>query len=79
MARIKGETSMSVLLFVVALFCGFVAGRVSDKNETPKTTDSEQKLREELAVAKNLNDSLFTDLQEAKETIWKLKNASKNK
>ena len=46
MARIKGETSMSVLLFVVALFCGFVAGRVSDKNETPKTTDSEQKLRE---------------------------------
>jgi len=64
---------MSTLLFLVALFCGFVAGRVSAKSEPPPYNDREAKLQEDLTVAKNLNESLFTDLQKAKETIWKLK------
>jgi len=58
------------------MFCGFVAGRVSAKNAPPPLTDNELKLTEKLTVAQNLNNSLLVDLQEAKETIWKLKNAS---
>jgi len=70
---------MSIVLFMAAIFCGFVAGRVSVKHETTNLSNNKSKLAEKLAVAQNLNESLFVDLQEAKETIWKLKNANKNK
>jgi len=64
---------MSIILFLAALFCGYFAGRVSVKNDKPDLSNKEVKLQEELTVAKNLNDSLYVDLQEAKETIQKLK------
>ena len=64
---------MSIILFLAALFCGYFAGRVSVKNDPLVLGNKELKLQEELTVAKNLNDSLYTDLQEAKETIRKLK------
>jgi len=75
-AWIEGENKMSIMIFIAAIFCGFVAGRVSVKNASLPLTDNELKLTEQLAVAQNLNDSLLVDLQEAKQTIWKLKNAS---
>jgi len=64
---------MSIILFLAALFCGYFAGHVSVKNDKPDLSNKEVKLQEELTVAKNLNDSLYVDLQEAKETIQKLK------
>jgi len=67
---------MSILLFFTAMFCGYMAGRISTKAESPPLGKTEQKLKDELTVAQNLNDSLLQDLQEAKETIRKLKNAS---
>jgi len=67
---------MSIILFMAAMFCGFIAGRVSAKNEPLLPTDNELQLTEKLTVAQNLNNSLLVDLQEAKQTIWKLKNAS---
>ena len=70
---------MSVVLFLAAIFCGFVAGRVSVKHNTPELGKAELKLTEKLTIAQNLNESLLVDLQEAKDTIWKLKNADKNK
>jgi len=69
----------SVILFAVAMFCGFIAGRVGTKNEPPQLSTTEQKLRDQLTVAENLNLSLKQDLETAKETIWKLKNANTNK
>lgn len=69
----------SVILFAVAMFCGFIAGRVSTKHEPPQLSTTEQKLRDQLTVAENLNLSLKQDLETAKETIWKLKNANTNK
>jgi hypothetical protein len=67
---------MSTLLFFIAMFCGYMAGRISTKSDSPPLDNTEQKLKDELTVAQNLNDSLLRDLQEAKETIRKLKNAS---
>ena len=67
---------MSTLLFFTAMFCGYMAGRISTKSESPLLDNTEQKLKDELTVAQNLNNSLLQDLQEAKETIQKLKNAS---
>jgi len=67
---------MSIILFMAAMFCGFIAGQVSAKNEPLLPTDNELQLTEKLTVAQNLNNSLLVDLQEAKQTIWKLKNAS---
>lgn len=64
---------MSIVLFLAAVFCGFVAGRVSAKNEPPELSDIELKLKEELVVAQNLNESLFQDLQQAKEELQRLK------
>lgn len=69
---------MSVLLFLTALFSGFIAGRVSVKHESPPLSDKELKLQEELAVAQNLNESLFQDLKQAKETLWKIKQEKQN-
>jgi hypothetical protein len=42
-------------------------------SQKPKDVVLDDKLRSELAVAENLNVSLKKDLEEAKETIWKLK------
>lgn len=70
---------MSIILFMAAIICGFVAGRVSVKHEAPAFSNREVKLQEQLAVAQNLNESLLVDLLQAKETIGKLKNANKNK
>jgi hypothetical protein len=64
---------MSIVLFLAAVFCGFVAGCVSAKNEPPELSDIELKLKEELVVAQNLNESLFQDLQQAKEELQRLK------
>jgi len=64
---------MSVVLFLAALFCGYFAGRVSVKNDAQDLSNKELTIQEELTVAKNLNDSLLVDLQQAKETIKKLK------
>jgi len=61
---------------MAAMICGFIAGRVSAKNAPLPLTDNELQLTEKLTVAQNLNASLLVDLQEAKQTIWKLKNAS---
>jgi len=66
----------SVILFIATMFCGFIAGRVSAKNEPRPLGTTEQKLTDELVVAQNLNNSLLADLQEAKESLRKLKNAS---
>ena len=38
----------------------------------------ELKLKEQLAVAQNLNESLFQDLKQAKETLWKIKQEKQN-
>jgi hypothetical protein len=64
---------MSVVLFLAALFCGYFAGRVSVKNNALDLSNKELTIQEELTVAKNLNNSLYVDLQQAKETIRKLK------
>jgi len=77
LAWAQGESMNSVILFVVAMFCGFLAGRVSAKNEPPQLNTAEQKLKEELTVAQNLNESLLVDLQEAKQSLLKLKQAQK--
>jgi hypothetical protein len=46
-------------------------------SQKPKDVVIDDKLRSELAVAENLNASLKKDLEEAKETIWKLKQEKK--
>jgi len=66
---------MSVILFLTALFCGYVAGRVSVKHAPPPLTDKEIELNEQLVVAQNLNQSLLSDLQQAKESLRKYKSA----
>jgi len=69
---------MSIVMFMLALFFGFVCGRVSVKHEPPDLSDAELKLKEQLAVAQNLNESLFQDLKQAKETLWKIKQEKQN-
>jgi len=69
---------MSIVMFMLALFFGFVCGRVSVKHEPPDLSNAELKLKEELVVAQNLNESLFQDLQEAKEALWKMKQEKQN-
>ena len=68
---------MSIILFLVALISGFLAGRVSAKNEPPPFNDRELALQAKLTVAENLNDSLYVDLQTAKEELYKLKQGKK--
>jgi hypothetical protein len=46
-------------------------------SQKPKDVVLDDKLRANLAVAENLNTSLKKDLEEAKETLWKLKQEKK--
>ena len=77
LAWAQGESMSSVIMFIATMFCGFVAGRVSAKNQPRSLGTTEQRLTEELVVAQNLNDSLLADLQQAKESLAKLKQVQK--
>jgi hypothetical protein len=62
------------MLEFVFLLAGMAVGFTFRRRPEPVAQDPD--LKEQLIVAQNLNDSLLRDLQEAKETIQKLKNAS---
>jgi hypothetical protein len=63
------------MLEFIFFLAGLAIGHTLQKS--PKSVIQDTKLREELAVANNLNDSLKKDLQEAKELVWQLKNKVK--
>jgi len=60
-----------MILALLCFFLGMLAGY--NLSQKPKDVVIDDKLRSELAVAENLNVSLKRDLEQAKETIWKLK------
>jgi hypothetical protein len=63
---------------ILALLCFFLGSLVGyNLSQKPKDVVIDDKLRSELAVAENLNVSLKKDLEQAKETIWKLKQEKK--
>jgi len=62
-----------MIYFVIGLMLGFALGMNSKQRDPVDYSQLDQKLRSDLAVAENLNNSLKKDLAEAKETIWKLK------
>ena len=64
----------SIMLEFVFLLAGMAVGFTFRRRPEPVAQDPD--LKEQLIVAQNLNDSLLRYLQEAKETIQKLKNAS---
>jgi hypothetical protein len=53
------------LIFVSALFLciGFVLGRESNTTESKTLEQVDAELRKELAIAKNLNESLMQDIR----------------
>lgn len=59
------------MLEFIFLLAGIAVGFTIQKKPASVIQDSE--LQKELTIAKNLNDSLFTDLQEAKQALWKVK------
>jgi len=61
-----------MILAILCFFLGMLTGY--NLSQKPKDVVLDDKLRSELAVAENLNTSLKRDLEQAKETIWKLKN-----
>ena len=61
-----------MIISILCFFLGMLAGY--NLSQTPKDVVLDDKLRANLAVAENLNTSLKRDLEQAKETIWKLKN-----
>jgi len=60
-----------MILALLCFFLGMLAGY--NLSQKPKDVVIDDKLRSELAVAENLNVSLKRDLEQAKETIRKLK------
>ena len=60
-----------MILALLCFFLGMLAGY--NLSQKPKDIVIDDKLRSELAVAENLNVSLKRDLEQAKETIRKLK------
>lgn len=64
-----------MILALLCFFLGMLAGY--NLSQKPKNVVLDDKLRANLAVAENLNTSLKKDLEEAKETIWKLKQEKK--
>ena len=67
----------SIMLEFVFLLAGMAVGFTFQRRPEPVAPDPD--LKEQLVVAQNLNASLLQDLEQAKETIRKLKNADKNK
>ena len=64
----------SIMLEFVFLLAGMAVGFTFRRRPEPVAQDPD--LKEQLVVAQNLNVSLLQDLEQAKETIRKLKNAS---
>jgi hypothetical protein len=60
------------MLEFIFLLAGIAIG--FNLKHKPETIIQDPVIRNQLAVAKNLNESLYQDLQEAKEALWKLKN-----
>ena len=66
----------SIMLEFVFLLAGIAVGFTFRPRPEPVAQDPDPDLKEQLVVAQNLNVSLLQDLEQAKETIRKLKNAS---
>ena len=64
------------MLEFVFLLAGMAVGFTFRRRPEPVAQDPDPDLKEQLVVAQNLNVSLLQDLEQAKETIRKLKNAS---
>ena len=70
-AWITGENKVLEFVFLLA---GIAVGFTFRRNPEPMVQDTD--FKEQLVVSQNLNASLLQDLEQAKETIRKLKNAS---
>jgi len=66
----------SIMLEFVFLLAGIAVGFTFRPRPEPVAQDPDPDLKEQLVVAQNLSVSLLQDLEQAKETIRKLKNAS---
>lgn len=64
------------MLEFVFLLAGMAVGFTFRRRPEPVAQDPDPDLKEQLVVAQNLSVSLLQDLEQAKETIRKLKNAS---
>ena len=64
------------MLEFVFLLAGIAVGFTFRPRPEPVAQDPDPDLKEQLVVAQNLNVSLLQDLEQAKETIRKLKNAN---
>jgi len=64
------------MLEFVFLLAGIAVGFTFRPRPEPVAQDPDPDLKEQLVVAQNLSVSLLQDLEQAKETIRKLKNAS---
>jgi len=66
--------------FLLGLVLGYVIGKEPHQKNPPiDYSKIDEKLRNELSIAQNLNQSLLADKHSLQEQIWKLKNANKNK
>ena len=64
------------MLEFVFLLAGIAVGFTFRPRPEPVAQDPDPDLKEQLVVAQNLSVSLLQDLEQAKETIRKLKNAN---
>ena len=68
-----------MLWFFLGLALGFLIGKEPYYKSPPiDYSKVDEKLRKELIIAQNLNQSLLADKHDLQEQLWKLKNASKN-
>lgn len=67
-----------MIWFALGLLLGFIIGHEShQKGPNIDYSKVDEKLRNKLSIARNLNQSLLTDKQELQEKLWKLKNDQK--
>jgi glucose-6-phosphate-specific signal transduction histidine kinase len=62
-----------MLWFIVGLVLGFGVGRNTREKEVVDYSKIDAKLKNDLSVAQNLNQSLAKDKNDLREEIWKLK------
>jgi len=68
-----GESKM--IWLVLGLVLGYVIGAETKHKNPIDYSRLDQKLREDLVIAQNLNKSLLDDKHQLQEQVWKLKNA----
>jgi hypothetical protein len=63
--------------FILGLLLGYVIGKEPYQKGSPiDYSKVDEKLRNELSIAQNLNQSLLADKRSLQEQLWKSKNAS---